>query len=97
MTEEELYASTRAWWALDPNRIAREGVKHAVAVFEGVTRGLFTIEGWLPQRGDGDRAFTGKTVRDGQLWDEVVGPIGHRVSFTKGARSPITYWPRERS
>lgn len=51
----------------------------------------------LPQREDRDRGFTGKAVREGRLWGEVVGPIGHRVSFTKGARSPITYWLRDES
>jgi len=66
-------------------------------LYRGVTRGLFRIidDSW-EDRPDGRRAFWFDSIRSGMLYDEVVGPHGHRVpSRAKGAQNPIYYWPRE--
>ena len=95
ITQNELMNATRAWWGIDSQRIQREGIQHAVAVYKGVTKGIMRIGEWT-QREDKRRAFTASLLTSGPIFDEWVGPLGKRVDFTRGAQSPFEYWPRRR-
>ena len=95
ITPSELMNSTRAWWRIDPKRIQKQKILHAVAVYEGVTRGLMQIGDWT-EREDKRRAFTATFINSGPVFEEWVGPFGKRVDFTRGAQTPIAYWPRRR-
>ena len=93
MSQEELTQSTRAWWAnISPANVERRGIRHAVAVHDGVTRAVMTIGAWI-QRGN-RWAFAATPLAHGSIFDEWVGPLGRRVSFERGSQSPVTYWPR---
>lgn len=93
---EELGQSTCCWWVVKPESVSERGITHAVAVYRGVTRGLFQIDAssWTTKKGSSKRrGFTGTPLISGPLWEEVVGPHGHRVlGLTQGAR----YWPLTR-
>lgn len=102
MTPEELYGSTRAWWRVSLKRVHR--YKYAVAVHEGVTRGVWAIDprGWHPWNRP-DRllrhAFEGRDAPD-EIRDAFYGRIGLRVPNERpdgrrvfGSASPIGFWP----
>lgn len=92
MTLTELVDATRAWWRINPDRVAREGIRHAVAVHQGITRGVMVIGRWL-KRADGRWAFAASPLTSGPVYDEWVGPSGRIVDFAKGNQNPIAYWP----
>ncbi len=94
MAPRDVYASTRAWWKVSPEQVEERQIRHALAVYRGVSRGLFTIDSRLSPREDGRRAFVGRVLTAGQLWNATVGQLGYRVTFTKHAQNPIAYWPR---
>lgn len=99
---EEIGESVRAWWNVSPAEVERHGIRHVVAVHESVTRALFEIDptSWEPapdrytsnNRRITDYSFRVRTVRDGPLFDEVVGRHGHRLPFTSTQNS-VRYWP----
>ncbi len=89
---QELIDSARAWWKISPETIRKRGIRHAVAVHDGVTRAVMEIGDWT-QRDDGRRAFSATPILDGSIFDSWVGPLGRRVTFVAAARNPITYWP----
>ncbi len=91
MSTRELVDSTRAWWVMNPDRLVRDGIEYAVAVHQGITRAVVTIED-LFQRSDGRWAFTATLLTDGQVFDEWVGLRGRSVDFARGAQNPVTYW-----
>jgi len=93
LTDEELYDSVRAWWAVSRASADRHGAKHAVAVFAGVTRAVYRIDNWLGPRADGRWAFSGDRVTTGPVFDAYCGPLGRRVAFAQGSRNPTSYWP----
>lgn len=93
---EELIDSARGWWKINPTSIQRRGIRHAIAVYDGVTRVLMEIGSWT-QRDDGRRCFTATPVLDGPMFDAWIGPLGKRVAFKAAARNPITYWPHQPS
>jgi hypothetical protein len=68
-------------------------VRHAVAVAEGVTRGLYEVREWIGPRGDGRFAFGGTIVGEGAAFDAYVGSLGKRVPFAMHAQNAIHYWP----
>jgi hypothetical protein len=92
MSDRDLYDSARCWWRLDPQSARRRGIGHAVAVHQGITRALFTIERWT-RRVDGRWCFDGERVREGTLFEEAVGERGRQVTFPQGSANPIRYWP----
>ena len=92
MTLAELVDAARAWWRINPERVAREGIRYAVAVHRGITRGVMVIGDWV-QRADGRWAFAATPLTAGPVYDEWVGPSGRIVDFLKGSQNPITYWP----
>jgi hypothetical protein len=93
LTDQELYDSVRAWWAVSPTSAARHGARHAVAVFAGVTRAVYRIDSWLGPRTDGRWAFSGERVTAGPVFDAYCGPLGKRVPLAQGSRNPTSYWP----
>lgn len=91
----ELEMSTTAWWKLSSGSVAVRGIQHAVAVHRGVTRALFEIDSTSWASANGRTGFVGVPVLSGDLYDEVVGVHGHRVTAkTRGTQNPIAYWPR---
>lgn len=94
MPVSELIDSTRAWWKVDPNQVRSRGIRHAVAVHDGLTRAVVTIGTWH-QCKDGRRAgrwaFSAALVTEGRVYDEWVGPDGVQVSFARGAQNPVRY------
>ena len=92
MSSQELLDATRCWWRVSPDSVQRRGIEHAVAVHEGVTRAVMTIRTWI-SRDDGRRAFAGRMVGSGPVFDAWVGPFGRRVPFAPNSQNPITYWP----
>lgn len=92
ITQQELLDSARGWWKISPTSIQRRGIRHAVAVYDGVTRLVMEIGDWT-QREDLRRAFTATPVLDGPMFDAWLGPLGKRVAFTAASRNPIAYWP----
>lgn len=99
---EEIGESMCAWWAISPASVNQRGVRHAVAVHEGVTRALFEIveDSWqyaAPKKATNGTAinnvsFAVKPISEGPLFDEVVGPHGHRLPM-KSSQNSIRYWP----
>ena len=93
MDAATLYDATRGWWRVSPTSFARHHAKHAVAVADGQTRAVYTVDDWIGPRQDGRYAFKGTMVREGPVFDAYVGPFGKRVAFPKGSANPIHYWP----
>jgi hypothetical protein len=103
---EEIGDSVSAWWPLSPASVERRGIRYVAAMHRGVTRALFEIvpnswevrdTGKRDKRGRPIRksAFKVNAVRDGDLFDQIVGPHGHRVlGRSKGAQNALYYWPR---
>lgn len=103
MTPDELYESVRAWWVLDPKRA--EGFRYAVAVHQGVTRGVWEIKtgSWkqaILRPGESLRwSFEGGEAPT-EIVEEFVGATGKRVPRFRedgrnvfGQANPIGYWP----
>jgi hypothetical protein len=101
----EIGDSVSAWWSINPDEVTRCGIEHVAAVHRGVTRALFKIVpgSWETTAETFDKrgrpitkaAFRFRILRAGPLFDEVVGPYGHRVpGRARGARNAIYYWPR---
>ncbi|MDN5860401.1 MAG: GIY-YIG nuclease family protein [Pseudonocardia sp.] len=88
--------ATRCWWGISPQRVAAHGIEHAVAVHGSVTRALFRIipNSW-EQLKIRRRGFSVEPILHGNLFDDVVGPHGHRVpQKARGDQSQFNYWPR---
>ncbi len=99
---DEIGESVRGWWSISPRTIERRGIRHVVAVHEGVTRALFEIveDSWVKApprksktgRSINDVAFRVRAVTEGPLFDEVVGAHGHRLPM-KRTQNALRYWP----
>lgn len=94
-TPIEVFDAVRGWWKVNPEAVERRGVRHVVAVVEGVTRGIYEISNWY-HRGDGRWAFTGAQLVEGALWERYVGAWGRRVTFGTHSQNPLVYWPLQR-
>lgn len=106
MTTRELYDSTRAWWVMGHS--ARSGhYRYAVAVFSGVTRGVWEIRQdswrqWDVSRHGQTRvrwAFAAGPAPP-EIAEAFVGRTGRRIPTIRpdgrsvfGSGSPIAYWP----
>ncbi|OHF38251.1 hypothetical protein HMPREF2550_02660 [Corynebacterium sp. HMSC074A01] len=96
---EEIGRSVCAWWRIDLARVERNNIEYAVAVHRGVTRAVFRILPGTWEEQGGRRGFQFEPVtRDDDtlpdLYDEVVGPYGHRIpEKKKGDMAPLRYWP----
>lgn len=95
---DTLADSTRCWWRIDPRRVEANDIKYAVAVYGGITRALFRIlpGSWTSLKAKPERrGFRAEPVEDGSVFDEVIGPHGHRVPpKARGDQSQFNYWPR---
>lgn len=94
MTLEELCDSARAWWRISPDRVRGQDIRYAVAVFEGVTRGIMEIGDWIGPRADGRWSFHAEPLISGDAWQAWIGQFGRRMAFPQGSQSPTLYWPR---
>jgi uncharacterized protein len=96
----ELEMATSSWWVVSPDQVHRRGVEYAVPLYRGVTRALLRIHdgSWEQEPGKNRRwGFVADSVLTGPLFDEVVGPHGHRVpDRQRGTQNPVLYWPRHR-
>ncbi len=88
----ELVDSMRAWWRINPTRVEWEGIEHAVAVYQGITRAVVEIGDWM-QVPNGRWGFTATPITDGPVYNKWVGPSGHQIHFRRGNQSPVLYWP----
>ncbi len=91
---DELALSTSCWWVLNASQVERRGIRYAVAVFRGVTRGLFEIRPSTWEKRGKRSGFQCTPVTSGEVWESVVGSHGHRVvGMPRGSQNPIRYWP----
>lgn len=99
---EEIGCSVCAWWKIDPSRVERNNIEYAVAVHRGVTRAVFRILPGTWEEQGGRRGFQFEPIThrkvtlsgERDLYDEVVGPYGHRIpEKKKGDMAPLRYWP----
>jgi len=97
MDQETLLDSTRGWWRISPRTIERLGVRHAIPVFEGITRAIYEIDSWIGPRRDGRYAFTARVVNSGKFHAAYVGKWGRHVPFGESSQNPVTYWPPQRA
>ena len=99
MSPFELYDATRSAWVVGPKR---EGVELVFAVYEGVVREVYRVEGWHRGGTTFNTRTQGRSAERAKRW-EFVGVIaedavrdrylnrfvGHLLA--QGARNPITY------
>lgn len=96
-TKQELYEATRFAWNMDPRRAEQAEV--ILAVRQGIIRGAFVADCWLPAT---SQNFPGRTDVPGRIGfigreaDESMGRqyIGRAVPLNlrkKGAANPIRY------
>ncbi|MFG3521993.1 hypothetical protein ACGF5S_17105 [Nocardia nova] len=94
--------SVCCWWTFQPANVERHHIEHIVALYRGVTRGLFKI---VPGTAETVPAITAagnpakrsgfavEPVVSGALWDSTIGPFGHRVRKKRGEQAQYRYWP----
>jgi uncharacterized protein len=94
---EELFDMSRGWWKLNPDTAKRKSAEYVVTAFEGITRTVCKLNGWLPpftdSKGRKRWCFQGSLISSGPIWEDFVGAFGKRVPVVDGARNPIRYWP----
>ena len=99
MIEKALYDSTRAWWRLSVP--SAKTYPYAVAVFQGVTRGIWKIDHARWRTYEGRAAFEGESVPPtSEAAQAFVGDRGKRVPARRadgravfGSGQPLAYWP----
>lgn len=95
MDVDDVYDAARGWWVIGPKR---EDCEYAIAVANGVVRGVYRIHGWRPRRkGDhnwqDDAPDKPRWGFDGAPAAELQHLIGTDVSdlFPPGSANPVTY------
>jgi hypothetical protein len=99
MTPIELYEATRGAWVIGPNR---NRAKYAFAVYEGIVREVYQIQGWFPCGStemftrhyaieDDPRRweFVGRIANPGVRNKYVYRSVAHY--YPKPSQNPITY------
>jgi hypothetical protein len=72
VSDAELYEATRGWWTLGPER---EQARYALAVCDGVIRGVYRINNWRTRDTDDERPNTVDPVAPHEeLWSFAGGP-----------------------
>jgi hypothetical protein len=97
MSAEHLYAATRGWWKINP--LGRRPVPRlALAVADGVVRGVFVIDEWepaspIPGRDDWNGSQAGRMQFNGKTATEAAHTryIGKIVPFKQGSANPVLY------
>ncbi|MDE0580398.1 MAG: hypothetical protein OXI29_11065 [bacterium] len=92
MTDAEMGDSVRAWWEISPESVKTRRAEYAVAVHDGITRGLFKIGRKWIRRDDGRRAFDVEPMTSGKAFDSWVGPLGRRINV-RSYGSSFLYYP----
>jgi hypothetical protein len=93
LTDTELADAVRAWWKVSPVELEKKGIEHIVAYADGLTRALYRIESVLgPRAKDGRVAFQVTRIKDGELFQAVIGDEGLTVPFRRGSANPVKYW-----
>lgn len=95
---QQIGESAAGWFNYAPWEVQRRGIEYAVAVHRGVTRALLKIDhdSWESSGvGDARRsAFAFEIVDSGDIFDQTVGPYGHRLpKKKKGEQTTFRYWP----
>ena len=99
MSAEALYEATRGVWKMGPRR---DGAKFAMAVYAGIVREVYEIDGWHPagtteyrSRPRSEVLVPGRWEFTGHRAPEEVREryVGRSVAATwvHGAANPITY------
>jgi len=103
ISEEDLYQSIRGIWHINLNRV--RAYPYAVAVHEGITRGVWEIDhsSWrqfLDHNGNPRVGFEGEAITSGDVFDAFVGPLGHQIPRLRadgrhvfGNQAVTAYWP----
>lgn len=103
ISEEDLYQSIRGIWHINLNRV--RAYPYAVAVHEGITRGVWEIDhsSWrqfLDHNRNPRVGFEGEAITSGDVFDAFVGPLGHRIPRLRadgrhvfGNQAVTAYWP----
>jgi hypothetical protein len=98
MTPVELYDATRASWVLGETR---EKAKYASAVFEGIVKEVYEIQGWLPSGSTFNIRNPSGIIKPGR-W-EFVGRVAVATArkryldedvtayFKPGSQNPIAH------
>lgn len=90
MPARELIDSTRAWWRVSPRKVERRGIRHAVAVYQGLTLAVVEIGEWFQRASDGRWAFSATQLTEGPVFDEWIDSHGRQVDLGRG-RNPVRY------
>jgi len=99
MPEDELYDATRGVWKLSKRR---EKARYALAVFQGVVRGVWEIESWHPAGTTPYQFRDQEEERQQGRWEFVGHPappeiqekyFGKSVAkyFRRGQQNPVVY------
>lgn len=89
--------SAAGWFNYAPWEVKRRGIEYAAAVHRGVTRSLLRIDhdSWESSGSGHDRrsAFAFDLLDSGEVFDQVIGPYGHRLPRKKRGAQKQYYWP----
>ncbi|MFT0848874.1 hypothetical protein VR010_14135 [Actinomycetaceae bacterium L2_0104] len=96
---QEIGESAAGWWRLAPWTVERSSIEYAVACYRGVTRALLKIkpDSWVRQcygPRDYRGAFEFEIIESGDVFEQTVGPYGHRLPRKKRGERNTFYWPR---
>ena len=94
MTDDDIYQATRTWWRMSP---ARHDPEIAMAIYDGVVRGVYRVTGWFPIDPEdmvdepgrkGRWGFNG--ISDAELSDRYLF-ADVTAEFRQGDQNPIHY------
>jgi hypothetical protein len=77
MTDQELYDATRSAWRVSEEK--REKVKYAFAIFEGVVREVYQVNGWHPGGSTFNKRYQGIEVNRNGRWEFVGVPAPDQI------------------
>jgi uncharacterized protein len=98
MSDDDLYKSVHGVWVLRPDTAMK--YPYAVAVYAGITRGVWEIDQTRWRRVENRWAWDGRQITSGPVFEAFIGELGRRVPerrrdrrYTFGHGSVIAYWP----
>lgn len=92
---EDIALSASGWWPIHPDEHKKKTIEFAVVIHRGVTRALLRILSWDYDPKRRRSAFEYEIVEEGPVFDETVGPYGHRETNRKKGTQNVFYWPRK--
>ena len=94
---QQIAESVAGWFNYTEAGVKNRGIEYAVAVHRGVTRTLLRInaDSWESYGSGRDRrsAFAFEIVDSGPIFDQIVGPYGHRLPPEKRGVQKRFYYP----